>query len=101
MKEITWLILSSIFSLIPIVLIKQYNTTDNYIYLILTMICYLILTICYINILKENISSKYTILQIMQILIVTLIGIFYFNDTFDYIKILGIIFALVAVYLLF
>ena len=101
MNEIVWLLTASIFSLIPIILIKQYNVTDNYIYLILTMMCYLILMIAYINILKENISAKYTILQIMQILIISFIGIFYFREQINFIKMLGIIFAIVSVYLLF
>ena len=101
MNEIIWLLTASIFALIPIILIKQYNATDNYIYLILSMMCYLILMITYINILKENISGKYTILQIMQILIVSFIGIFYFREQINFIKMLGIIFAVISVYLLF
>jgi multidrug transporter EmrE-like cation transporter len=101
MNELTWLIIASVFAIVPILLIKQYNVTEEYIYIYLTLASYVILTICYINVFKKDISYKYTFMQITQILIVTIFGIFVFGEPINYNKILGIFFGIMCVYLLF
>jgi multidrug transporter EmrE-like cation transporter len=47
-----------------------------------------------------EISSTYTILQILQILIVLLIGVLLFNESLTLNKVIGILFGLVSIYLL-
>ena len=81
--------------------IKQYLITNDTTNLIITIILYGILTKTYIEIFKEKqISSSYTLLQITQILLVVFGSIIIFNEQLSPKKIVGIIFALLSVYLL-
>ncbi len=55
----------------------------------------------YIKLFKTTeLSSSYTILQILQILIVLFIGVLLFNESLTMNKIIGVILGLLSVYLL-
>jgi multidrug transporter EmrE-like cation transporter len=62
---------------------------------------YIILIKLYIDIFSQKeISSSYTILQITQILLIVIGGVILFNENITYKKTIGIILALMSVYLL-
>ena len=97
-----WIIIATIIALIPVLLIKQYIVTKNFNYLILALIAYIVLIICYINIFNTNVvSSTYVILQILQILIMVIIGIILYKENINITKIIGIILGILAIVLLY
>ena len=97
-----WIIIATIIALIPVLLIKQYIVTKNFNYLILALIAYIVLIICYINIFNTNVvSSTYVILQILQILIMVIIGIILYKENINITKIIVIILGILAIVLLY
>jgi hypothetical protein len=66
-----WIIIASIVAILPVYLIKEYLATDNFNYLFLAMLGYLILLISYVNIFKKgDVGTSYVMLQLVQILLV-------------------------------
>ena len=101
MDLIYWLIFATVIAITPLYFIKKYIQTNNIIFLIVALVLYIVLIKSYIEIFQlKEISSSYTILQITQILLVVVGGIFIFNEKLTMIKIIGIICALTSVYLL-
>jgi multidrug transporter EmrE-like cation transporter len=95
------IILASIVALLPIFFIKEYIKTNNKIYIIITILSYVILMIAYINIFKKKeIMTSYTLLQILQIIIISIISIFIYNEKLTIKKIAGLISGLIAIYYL-
>ncbi len=95
------LVSSTIIALLPLIFIKKYIQSNKIIYLIITMILYFLLMLSYIKLFeKTELSSTYTILQILQILIVLFIGVLLFNESLTMNKIIGVILGLLSVYLL-
>jgi multidrug transporter EmrE-like cation transporter len=95
-----WYIPASISAIIPVLLIKEYSVSDNknVLFLVLSMVCYLGLMISYINIFNtDKVSSSYTIIQLLQLLLVVLFGILFFKEK---INLLGLFFACLAIYYL-
>jgi hypothetical protein len=69
-----YLFLSTIIAILPIVFIKKYIQTKEIYNLILALILYVFLLLSYIKLFEtEQVSSTYTILQILQILIMNLV----------------------------
>jgi spermidine export protein MdtJ len=96
------LFLSSIIAIIPIFLIKQYILTNNNIYIFLTLFLYICLTYIYIKLFKKNeVSSNYVILQIIQIILVLIISYFIFKESINNKKIIGILFGIICIVLLY
>jgi multidrug transporter EmrE-like cation transporter len=92
---------ASIVAILPIVFIKQYIITKQIYNLILAFILYVFLLLSYVKLFEtEQVSSTYTILQILQILIMIVVGLMIFNESLTINKILGIIFGIVSIYLL-
>jgi len=76
-----WNIIAPISAIIPIVLIKEYTLSKNVLLLIGSVICYLVLLYSYIIIFKDNkVSSTYTIIQVVQILIILVAGLLFFKE---------------------
>jgi multidrug transporter EmrE-like cation transporter len=101
MNNTIWIIIATIIAILPIFFIKQYNITNNSMYIILSLLSYIFLTICYINLLNNNeISTIYVILQILQILIVSILSIILFQENISVNKIIGIIFGCLTIYYL-
>jgi multidrug transporter EmrE-like cation transporter len=95
------IVIASVVSLLPIFFIKEYIRTNKYIYIAISLVFYVCLAICYINIFKQKeISSSYTLLQIIQILIIAISGIFVYKETLSIKKIIGIISGIIACYTL-
>jgi multidrug transporter EmrE-like cation transporter len=95
-------IAATIIALLPVIFIKKYINTKNNIYLLLSLVLYILLIGAYIKLFSQGIdvSTVYTLLQILQILIVFLVGIFYFKENVTRNKILGTIFGIFSVYFL-
>ena len=101
MTDFVWPLVATIVAILPIVAIKQYLITNEYMYLVLTMILYFALMISYVNILKASEVSKiYPILQVLQILLIIIYGIFILGETLYIEKIIGIACGFASVYLL-
>ena len=96
-----YLFLATIIAILPIVFIKKYIMTKEMYNLILALILYVLLLFSYIKLFEtEQVSSTYTILQILQILIMIGVGIIIFNESLTINKSLGIIFGIISIYLL-
>lgn len=96
-------ILATIISVIPIILIKEFLRSGKYIYIGLSVISYLSLLYVYVLLFsqsKKDVSSIYVILQILQILIVMLFGIFFLKEKYNYVKILGIFLGILSISIL-
>ena len=94
--------IATIIAILPVVFIKKYIKTNNNIYLILSLVLYVLLIVAYIKLFSEgvDVSAVYTLLQILQILIVFFIGIIYFKESVTRNKIIGTIFGICGVYFL-
>jgi len=99
--NILLLFLQIIISIIPLALIKKYIISGNLWLLILCLICYSIMIAIYINLLRTNgLSKMYTLVQILQVLLVVLMGILFFNEKLSLNIIIGLLFGIIAIYLL-
>lgn len=96
-----WLliIITSIIFCFPVTFIRKYIETSNINWIFGSLIVYACIIYLYYQILKinNNISYIYSFLNIISILLVTLISIFYFNDTINFNQVLGIFFAIIAI----
>ena len=91
----------TIISITPMPLIKQYILNGNPWLLLLCLVCYSIMIRNYIALLKtDGLSKVYTIVQILQVLLVVLKGIIIFNEKLTLSIITGIILGLIGVYLI-
>jgi len=96
------LFFATVIAILPVVFIKYYIKHNNNIFLGFALLCYILLLISYIKIFRsgEELSIVYTILQILQILIVLFVGILLFNEKINYNKIIGTILGIAGVYFL-
>ena len=92
--------IGTISAILPVIFIKKYLISKEIIYLLISLICYLFLIMSYLNIFKDNVSTSYTIIQILQIIIVIISGILFFKESLTKNQILGIILGLVSIYFL-
>ena len=101
MNYIFLLIITSIIALVPIMFIKKYINTKNSNYLIIAAFFYLMLLLSYIKVFSQSqVTTSYTLLQIIQVLIIVFIGIFIYNETISRDKIIGIIAGIICIYFL-
>jgi multidrug transporter EmrE-like cation transporter len=95
------IILASIIALLPLYFIKKYIQTNKKYNIGITIILYCILTSLYISIFRKGeMTNIYVILQILQILIVVIMGLLLFNESINIKKIIGIIFGIISIKLL-
>jgi multidrug transporter EmrE-like cation transporter len=68
----------------------------------LSLVLYVLLIVSYIKLFSEgvDVSTVYTLLQILQILIIFFIGIIYFKENVTRNKIIGTILGIFSVYFL-
>jgi len=95
------LIITSIIALIPIIFIKKYISTKNNMYLVLAGFFYLLLLLSYIKVFSQSeVTTSYTLLQIIQVLIIVSIGLFIYKENMSKNKIIGIIAGIICIYFL-
>lgn len=95
------LITTSIIALIPIIFIKKYILSKNINNLFYAGFFYLLLLLSYVKIFSiSEISTSYSILQIIQVLIIGFIGIVIYKESITVDKIIGIIAGIICMYYL-
>jgi multidrug transporter EmrE-like cation transporter len=96
-----YLILSAILTATVIPIIKKYITTKNSLWIGLAMLWYVLIIWLYTIILTvDNMSVIYSILKVLDILIVLGFGVLMFKESLTMRQIIGIVFAIIAVVLL-
>lgn len=96
------LILSTIITTVALLCVKKYITTSNITYIIFSGVLYLLLIYIYIELFqKGEISTLYVILQIIQVLIISLIGVVLYHDKLTYKKFVGILAGLICIIMLY
>jgi multidrug transporter EmrE-like cation transporter len=97
-----YLIVIVISAVISILLTKQYNISFNFNLVIAIIILNIIIIYGYFKILgnNNNTGSLYAITKIIALIGVAVGSYFFFGESFGTKKIWGIIFAVIAVYLL-
>lgn len=94
---------ATIIAILPVILIKKYIVTNNKMFLIIALMLYVLLLLAYLKLFKtngEDISTIYTLLQILQILVVYFVGILYFNEKTNLNKIVGTGLGVISIYFL-
>jgi multidrug transporter EmrE-like cation transporter len=101
MNYLLLLIITSIIALIPIIFIKKYINTKNINNLIVAGFFYLLLLLSYVKVFSQSeVTSAYTLLQIIQVLIIVFIGFIIYKETVSRDKIIGIGAGLICIYFL-
>lgn len=99
--EILWYILGALLSALPIPCIKKYLNGDGIIWIVLAIIMnVLLIYIYYLLFEKYTIGVAYSIIKILSIVLVVLIGIFVYYERINVRIVFGLIFGMVALYLL-
>lgn len=104
-KTLLLLIIATISALLPPIFIKKYTFNgDNkfgYIWLLISLILYIILIYSYVNIFDgRELGTYYIILQVLQIIIAIPISIILFKEKFSFMKILGIFLGASSIFIL-
>ena len=69
--------------------------------LVLCLLFYSVMIAIYIKLLRNGgLSKVYTLVQILQVILVVLMGILFFNEKLSLNIIIGLLFGIVAIYLL-
>jgi uncharacterized membrane protein len=100
----TWVILAAIIASSVPIFIKFYIETNDFYWIIFSFIFYIALILAYYKILFNSDSKKvtayYTEIKILSILLILFMGIILFKENFTKKNIIGIILALISLYLL-
>jgi multidrug transporter EmrE-like cation transporter len=98
MESLYWIIIATIASASPILLVKEYLKRNDNRFIILSIMSYLILVFSYIHLLKKyEISKIYSLIKIAQLLIVSLIAIQLHKETINKNKIIGLLAGIVSI----
>jgi len=99
--NIIWFLIAAISAALPIPLIKEYTLSNNFIWIILSIIIYCILVLSYsIVLVDKNIIIVYPILKVLSAMIVVLSGVVFFNNKLDFESIIGILLGIITIYIL-
>ena len=100
-QKYKWLLLASFFSALTILMIKQYEKSINYVYLLVAALSEFGLICSYIQLLKKGeIITQFALVKIISILIVIIPSIIFFNSVLTTKNTIGLIFGMIAIYLL-
>ncbi len=102
-KKYVILCVATFFAILPIMFIKKYIETNDIAYLFATISTYIFLIIAYVKLFElgsVEVSSVYTLLQIMQIIAAFLVGIFYFKEKVYTNKLIGTGLGIVSIFFL-
>ena len=98
---IFWVLFGALVGAIPVTLIKTYTETKEQFLLFLSVICYLLVIVSYVNVFeKGNMITFYIIMKVLTDTLVILSGILFFSEKLSIKTSFGILFALLSVYLL-
>jgi len=100
-QKYKWLLISSFFSVLTILMVKLYNINSNYLNLLVVALSEIGLIYGYIQLLqKGDLITQFALVKIISILIVILPSIMFFESILTIKKIIGLIFGMIAIYLL-
>ena len=96
-----WLFIASFFSALTVIIIKQYKKTANNWLLLVTALSETGLIYSYIKLLKnDDILTQFALVKIIAIIMIIAPSILLFGSEVTTNKIIGLIFAIIAIYLL-
>lgn len=94
-------LLCAIFSALPIVMVKKYLQTYNQEWLLIAIIIYILVVYQYCYILGDKqMSSVYTYIKILSIILVIIFGYILYNEDISNKKCCGIILGVSSLYML-
>ena len=96
------LITATLIAILPVILIKQYIKSKNNLYLAFSLVLYVLLMLSYIQLFSKGleISTIYILLQVLQIIVVSLVGTLYFKEKLTLNKGIGTLFGIASIYYL-
>jgi len=98
---ILWIIIASILSALPLILIKQYTLTEDYKWLLCAGIIFMVLIFTYINVIRSNnVSHIGPLIKIIEIILFVMAGIALFNEKLEKKHIIGLVLGCVSIVLL-
>jgi multidrug transporter EmrE-like cation transporter len=96
-----WLLIGSFFSALTVILIKYYENNNNILFLLVAVLSEIGLIYSYIQLLKNtDILTQFTLVKIISILMLVIPSIILFGNVLTIRKIFGLIFGIIAIYLL-
>lgn len=96
-----WLLMTSFFSVLTVIIIKYYEKTHNNLLLLGALLSEAGLIYGYTQLLQTgDILSQFSLVKIISVLLLIIPSIVFFGSELTMKKIFGLIFALIAIYLL-
>jgi multidrug transporter EmrE-like cation transporter len=96
-----WILLAAICAALTPILLKQYTTNKNSLYVFGAVVSFAVLIYAYVRIFEtESLTVSYPLVKIIAIFLVLAVGVFIFKETLSFQRILGIILGLIAIGLL-
>ena len=100
-QKYKWLLIASCFSALTIIMVKHYKQNLNYLSLLVVGLSEFGLIYSYIELLeKGELVTQFSLVKIISILIVLIPGIVIFGTELTMKKIIGLLFGIIAIYLL-
>lgn len=100
-KKYKWLLIASFFSALTVIVIKYYEKVLNNWLLLVSLLSEVGLIYSYVQLLKtDDILTQIALVKIVAILIIIIPSMLFFGSQLTISKILGLIFATIAIYLL-
>jgi drug/metabolite transporter (DMT)-like permease len=96
-----WILFTAFISSFPVILIKYYLKVQQFFLLIAALCFYAVAIFGYIHIFKtKNISSSYIVTKLLSELLVIAAGVFLFKEVLKPKQMVGIILAIISLYLI-
>lgn len=93
--------IASFLSAFTLPFLKQYLETNNYFFLTLAIVFHFLLLVLYIKLLQvDSMTQTFAIIKVLSIIMIIIIGVLFFNEKVNRKILFGIVFAIVAIYLL-
>ena len=101
MSSNKWLFFASFFSALNVIIIKYYEKVMSNWLLLVALLSQSGLIYSYVQLLKDNdILAQFALVKIISILIILLPSILFFGSVLTTKKIFGLLFSIIAIYLL-
>lgn len=92
---------AAILSALPLIMIKKYTVTSNYMWLLAAAIIFMILIFIYIQVINNNnISIIGPVIKIIEVILFVIAGMLLFNEKMDGRHLIGIFLGIVSIWLL-
>ena len=93
-----YFILTLIFVSLPFCMVKQFNTTNEWQYILFAILGYSFLTFLYSQLLKsQDMSCLYSLINIVSVLTVFFVGVIFYKEKINIYSICGIILSIIAI----